>query len=504
MTDNDFILNITSGLKRKSAHHGREAKLSKTKDTKPKSKSKQNNCESIMLTDNDGSLFSRKDMQNMFGGEMHPRLLSELVKNELTYPTKVQMTAIPLILNNDDRHIMIRSQTGTGKTLAYLLPLIQKLQAFEPLISRSDGPVAIILLPTKELSIQTFELTQKLLKAFVRIVPTYLIGGMNRKHEKDRIRKGVNVVIGTPGRIEDHLQNTSNFSLDHVRYFVMDEADRMLDMGFRPSMKRRKIIVFLSTNDSVRFHHALFSVLFNGTVEFYGLYGDLDTQSRQMARRDFSRTQSSVLLSTDVSARGLDFANVDWIVQYNCPPSLDEHVHRVGRTARLNRKGRAVIFVSDHESSLLNRITELCSVDLNEISKDCVLKRAFTDEILQYHKESMLAQQCSGFNSQCALKNVRLLVEKVVADNEDLQKLASTAYVSFVRSYSTFKHEWKSAFNPKKLHLTQVAKSFGLEDDPGNVAEQFLTRKKTPKTKQLPMMERKEAATLASEFESGL
>ncbi|KAI0979001.1 hypothetical protein GJ496_002978 [Pomphorhynchus laevis] len=167
---------------------------------------------------------------------LHPSLIENAKEAfQLEDFTTIQAQAIPIVVSGKD--IIIKSRTGTGKTFAYCLPLIHLMQDMQPPITRSDGPIAVILLPTRELSMQTFEIIQKLVKPFIRIVPTCFIGGTNRKHEKDRIRKGVNILIGTPGRIEDHIENTASLDLSTVKYVVLDEADRMLDMGFQKSME---------------------------------------------------------------------------------------------------------------------------------------------------------------------------------------------------------------------------------------------------------------------------
>ncbi|KAI4457465.1 rna helicase [Holotrichia oblita] len=126
----------------------------------------------------------------------------------------------------------IRSQTGSGKTLAYAVPILDALQSISPRIKRTDGVQALIVLPTRELALQTHELFNKI-NTFQWIVTGHLCGGENRKSEKDRLRKGINILIGTPGRLLDHALHTSCFNLSKIRCLVLDEADRLLDMGFR-------------------------------------------------------------------------------------------------------------------------------------------------------------------------------------------------------------------------------------------------------------------------------
>ena len=150
-------------------------------------------------------------------------------------PTVIQSQAIPIIGKGGD--VMIKSATGSGKTLSYLIPIVQRLQSFPTKIDRSDGVYAIILVPTRELCIQIEETLKKLLLPFFWIVPTVICGGQKRKSEKSRIRKGANIIVSTPGRLLDHAIHTTSLSLQRVQILVLDEADRLLDMGFEQQLR---------------------------------------------------------------------------------------------------------------------------------------------------------------------------------------------------------------------------------------------------------------------------
>ncbi|XP_064210580.1 probable ATP-dependent RNA helicase DDX31 [Anguilla rostrata] len=167
--------------------------------------------------------------------ELHPHLLSTLNNVlKVTSMTSVQKETIPVLLNGSDA--VVRSQTGSGKTLAYGIPLVQTLQAMQPKIKRGDGPLAVIVVPTRELAQQSFQIIQKLLKPFTWIVPGVLMGGEKRKSEKARLRKGINILISTPGRLVDHINNTLSIAFSAVRWLVLDEADRTLDLGFEKDL----------------------------------------------------------------------------------------------------------------------------------------------------------------------------------------------------------------------------------------------------------------------------
>lgn len=162
---------------------------------------------------------------------LHPTLCDQL-KERLGFqdPTLVQAQAIPVILSG--RHVLVNAATGTGKTVAYLAPVIHQLQKCEPNIQRTDGTFALVLVPTHELCLQVYEILQKMLHRFHWIVPGYIMGGENRSKEKARLRKGISILVATPGRLLDHLRNTSSFTHKNLRWIVFDEADSILELGF--------------------------------------------------------------------------------------------------------------------------------------------------------------------------------------------------------------------------------------------------------------------------------
>ncbi|KAF4113318.1 probable ATP-dependent RNA helicase DDX31 [Onychostoma macrolepis] len=173
---------------------------------------------------------------NMFEElDLHPHLVATLHKVlNVTSMTSVQKKTIPVLMSGKDA--VVRSQTGSGKTLAYGIPVVQFLQAMQPKVKRSDGPLAVVIVPTRELALQSFQMFQKLLKPFTWIVPGVLMGGEKRKAEKARLRKGINVLISTPGRLVDHIKNTLSIAFSAVRWLILDEADRTLDLGFEKDL----------------------------------------------------------------------------------------------------------------------------------------------------------------------------------------------------------------------------------------------------------------------------
>lgn len=167
--------------------------------------------------------------------ELHPHMVATLNKVlNVSTLTSVQKQTIPVLRSGRDA--VVRSQTGSGKTLSYAVPLVHSLQSVRPKISRSDGPLAVIIVPTRELAQQTLLTFQKLLKPFTWIVPGVLMGGEKRKAEKARLRKGINILVSTPGRLVDHIQHTLSIVFSSVRWLILDEADRTLDLGFEKDL----------------------------------------------------------------------------------------------------------------------------------------------------------------------------------------------------------------------------------------------------------------------------
>jgi ATP-dependent RNA helicase DDX31/DBP7 len=168
--------------------------------------------------------------------DLHPRLVSLLQAPResggfaLERPTRVQSGALESLLGG--RSAFLKAQTGSGKTLAFLLPLVQKLQALPVRSKREDGTLALILAPTRELCTQIYDVLVRLIQPFIWLVPGAITGGERRKSEKQRLRKGVTILVATPGRLIDHLHSTESFRHDRLSTLVLDEADRLMDSGF--------------------------------------------------------------------------------------------------------------------------------------------------------------------------------------------------------------------------------------------------------------------------------
>ncbi|XP_066293904.1 ATP-dependent DNA helicase DDX31-like isoform X2 [Branchiostoma lanceolatum] len=556
---------------------------------------------------------------------LHPFMIKNLEENLMvTKTTSVQKDAIPVLLQGKDA--LVKSQTGSGKTLAYSIPVVQHLQAKKQKTQRSDGPYAIVLVPTRELAIQTHDVIQKLVKPFCWIVPGCIIGGERRKAEKARLRKGINIIVATPGRLVDHIQNTQSLQLGRVEWLILDEADRLLDMGFEkdiraifsglndrrgstvrqnvllsatlsegverlagmslnnpvkitvskdvPSEKKQtsleedksaeetfvtpaelkqsfilvpsklrlvtlaafilwkckfgtheKMLVFLSTQDSVDFHHHLLKNILNDEdddaefgghdITFSRLHGNMTQQDRTEVFQQFREAKSGVLLCTDVAARGLHLPKVSWIVQYNTPGSATDYIHRAGRTARIGRQGHALLFLMPSEVEFV-KVLATNNISMEEMAMEEVLKTLFIHSKDSGKKKTTkpgAAQQAV----QEAATSLQMAFENYVLSDQDKLAMARKAYQSFIRAYATFPSTLKHIFHVRKLHLGHVAKSYGLRDAPGDIgnlvagsksSKKGLAEKKTSKSQMLKDArkgkQQKTRLDMMSEFSSGL
>lgn len=422
------------------------------------------------------------------------------------YMTDIQSRAIPPLLEGED--LVGAAKTGSGKTLAFLIPAIELMTKHR--FNHRNGTGVIIITPTRELAMQIFKVLKTLMKNHSQ---TYgmLIGGVDKKEEANKLAKGVNIIVATPGRLLDHMNNTEKFVYDKLKGLVIDEADKILDIGFEEDMKKilnmlpeerqtmlfsatltsktndliqmaikrnpvrvgiedqlddniaatvsgleqgyvvvksenrflilytflrknrkKKMMVFLSSCDAVRFYYELLNYI---ELPVLALHGKQKQTVRTRTFSQFCNAKTGTLLCTDIAARGLDIPNVDWIVQYDPPDDPKEYIHRVGRTARgTNSQGNALLIVRPEELDFLK-----------------YLKRA-----------KVTLQEYELCEKKVA--NIQPQLEKLVAKNYALNVSAKEAYRSYVRAYNS--HGLKDIFDTSNLDLVAVAKSFGFEHPP--------------------------------------
>jgi ATP-dependent RNA helicase DeaD len=345
-------------------------------------------------------------------------MLASLAEAEYLEPTPIQAGLIPQALKGTD--LMGQAQTGTGKTAAFCIPILERL---EPR-AQNAGVQALVLVPTRELAVQVRDECIKLASGHdVRIVAVY--GGKPIRQQVEHLRRGAEIVVGTPGRVID-LIGRGSLVLGGVRFVVLDEADRMLDIGFRPDIEkilrrcpqsrqtlllsatipppvkrlaerymRDPEMVDFSTKDLAveTIEQSYFTVDPERKFELLAkllerenprqaivfcrtkrgtdkvcrrlsqkfsnvdtIHGDLQQSARDRVMRHFREGKTKVLVATDVVGRGIDVTTISHIINYDIPQFCDDYVHRVGRTGRMGREGVAFTFVSPEEGNELTRI----------------------------------------------------------------------------------------------------------------------------------------------------
>ena len=345
-------------------------------------------------------------------------MLASLKEAEYLDPTPIQAGLIPKALAGID--LMGQAQTGTGKTAAFCIPILERL---EPR-SQNPGTQALVLVPTRELAVQVRDECVKLAAGRdVHVVGIF--GGKPIRQQVEQLRRGAEIVVGTPGRVMD-LIGRGSLVLGGIRFVVLDEADRMLDIGFRPDIEkifrrcpqsrqtmllsatipppvkrlaerymRSPEMVDFSTKDLAveTIEQSYFTVdperkfdLLAKLIErekpqqaivfcrtkrgtdkvcrrlselFKGvdtIHGDLQQSARDRVMRRFREGKTKVLVATDVVGRGIDVTTISHIINYDIPQFCDDYVHRVGRTGRMGREGMAFTFVTPEEGNELTRI----------------------------------------------------------------------------------------------------------------------------------------------------
>jgi len=340
-------------------------------------------------------------------------------------PTDIQFKTIPHVLKGED--VLAIAQTGTGKTAAFVIPIIEKLHSRKKHQTRKDGIKALVMVPTRELAIQINEVFEEI-AGNTRVKSFCVYGGVEQDPQIKKLEKGIDVLIATPGRMFD-LVSQGFIKLNRVNTLVLDEADHMLDLGFikdirdlmRHLPKQRQTLFFSATIDheikklayslvinpiriqispkdpvAKNVNHAVAFiemddkrfflekliknnieskfVVFTRTkvraervlkamervdIDALSIHGDKDQKDRFDVMTKFKAGKVKVLIATDVSARGIDIPNVDYVINYDLPEQAENYVHRVGRTGRGRNKGLAYSFCSPQEKELLEDIEEL-------------------------------------------------------------------------------------------------------------------------------------------------
>lgn len=431
------------------------------------------------------------------------KTIDGLKKSEYVTMTEIQRASLPHSLCGRD--ILGAAKTGSGKTLAFLIPVLEKLYRLR--WGPEDGVGSIIISPTRELTGQLFDVLKSVGK-YHSFSAGLLIGG--RKDvgmEKEHVNE-LNILVCTPGRLLQHMDETPNFDCSQLQVLVLDEADRILDVGFKKALnaiisqlpKHRqtllfsatqtksvqdlarlslkdpeylsvheesatatpnrlqqtamivpldqkldmlwsfikahlnsRILVFFASRKQVKFVFEAFKKLRPG-IPLKCLHGKMNQQKRMGIYSQFCESRS-VLFSTDVASRGLDFnKGVDWVIQVDCPEDVAAYIHRVGRTARYHSEGRSVLFLVPSETEMLKKL-EVAKIPIHLIKANT--KR---------------------------LQQVSRLLQDLLVKYDDMRHLAQKAFITYLRSIH--KQGDKEVFDVMKLPVEEFSVSLGLPMTP--------------------------------------
>ena len=356
------------------------------------------------------------------------------LKNSIKYadfksPTPIQSKSIPVSLTGKD--ILGTAQTGTGKTLAFTIPMINKLIL-------DKNAMALIICPTRELASQVMQTVLRLNVREIGIGNALLIGGESMQKQLKKLKKRARIIVGTPGRINDHLKRQS-LNLSKVSYLVLDETDRMLDMGFTPQIelilkfipKNHQTLLFSATlpNNILRISEKYlnnperiavgslstpiekikqetfqttqdkkYHELINQLVERSGsilvfvktkhgadkivkrlkydghsadaIHGNLRQSKRDRVIAGFRNGKNRILIATDVAARGLDIPLIQHVINYDLPQVPEDYIHRIGRTGRAGKEGSALTFLTPNDRSMWNSISRLIDPNFKTLQSE--------------------------------------------------------------------------------------------------------------------------------------
>ena len=365
-------------------------------------------------------------MENFKLLKIEDSLKNSLNKLNFTKPTPIQGMAIPTALEGKD--ILGTAQTGTGKTLAFSIPLINKLIL-------DKNAFALVMCPTRELATQVMEAIKSIISDKINIKTALLIGGESMQKQLRQLGNRSRIIVGTPGRINDHLKRKS-LNLSATKYLVLDETDRMLDMGFTPQIemvlkfvpKDHQTLLFSATlpqnilriserylNKPERISTGATSVpiakIKQETLQVFkenkydelidqflarkgsilvfvktkrsadkmvkrlkeeghsadGIHGDLRQSKRDRVINSFRKGLKRILIATDVAARGLDIPLIQHVINYDLPQVPEDYIHRIGRTARAGSDGSALTFLTPDDRSMWNSINKLIDPNFKSV-----------------------------------------------------------------------------------------------------------------------------------------
>ena len=357
-------------------------------------------------------------MQSFYEYNLSDNLNKSLKTLGFKNPTEIQSKTIPIALKRHD--ILASAETGSGKTAAYLIPLIHH-------ISTLGNISGLILTPTRELAQQVTDVSKSLVGYKSKIETALIVGGASMNNQLRQLKKRPKIIVGTPGRINDHLEKRT-LNLKYFNFFVLDEADRMLDMGFEDQVEKiirflpskRQTLLFsatlpkeiiklsskylnnpkradvkennviktqikqkiLNTKTELKYNQLVDEIalrkgsilifvrtkysteklkkrLMKDTVKSSALHGDLRQNKRSRILKDFRDDKFRILIATDIASRGLDVPHIEHVINYDLPQVPEDFIHRIGRTARAGSVGEAVSFITPNDKRMWKSIENL-------------------------------------------------------------------------------------------------------------------------------------------------
>ena len=449
---------------------------------------------------------------------LSPKIIAALTVKGFEEPTEIQALTIPLLIKNET-DIIAQANTGTGKTAAFALPLIEKLSPTARHVQ------AIILAPTRELVIQICEEFNSLKGgSAISVAPVY--GGQSISLQLHHLHRGVSVVVGTPGRIIDHLERGS-LKLEKISHFILDEADEMLNMGFIDDIekilehtpKEKRVLLFSATMPQrikllaekymgkyvqLRAQSALTTALTNQIYfevayqdkfealcriidmedDFYGiifcrtkvevdeltnhlldrgyevdaLHGDITQMQREKILGKFRKRRIAILAATDVAARGIDVNNLSHVINYSLPQNPESYIHRIGRTGRAGNQGTAVTFVTPAEFYKLGFIKQVARVDIHRKNIPEV------SHIMDKRKDKIAADviKLAATEQSAAYKE---WAQKILTDNPPEDIVAALLNYSFKKTLD--ESVYKKLLYPKNRAPQPHSKTTASPEDDG-------------------------------------
>ena len=434
-------------------------------------------------------------------------------------PTPIQEKSIPIILDGND--ILGSAQTGTGKTAAYAIPILD-------LLLKSKKSSVLILIPTRELAKQVLDVVHSLLGFKGSISSISLIGGESMSKQLSQLKRRPRIFVGTPGRINDHLRRGS-LNFNDVKYLILDETDRMLDMGFEVQIKdilkhikgEKQILMFSATipkniiklsskylNNPVRVSvgdsnivaenitqeiielksdekllqvidqinkrngsilvfvktkygtEKLAKSLSKNKIKSFPLHGGLRQSKRNTVMKKFREMKFRVLIATDVAARGLDVPHIEHVINYDLPQLAEDFIHRIGRTARAGSKGIALTFITKGDFVKWKEIQNILNPTNKNKSKKTSNKNSLNKKKINKTKNLDKKKRSSSkkaFNKNKKYKKDQRL--SYSSDKKEVEQTNNDSYKSKFRKKSKFKSNRNKKNNKNSQNISSFSNS---------------------------------------------